>query len=104
VALADDAMAATDFAGSHRSKNMGCQILIGTDFGFQKVVWFLLGGHDTFWQSSLVVLGQPILPLQELSQISGLYADFYAAKAGEQEIHFVSKAGRGAKVFCGRAK
>src|SRR5271166_6045091 len=86
----DGARTAAATAALHRS------------FGLEKEVWFFLGGYNAFWQNSLVVLGQAILPLQEFSQVLGLDTDFDAAKAGEKQIHLIAKAGCSAKIFRAR--
>src|SRR5271166_1553636 len=83
----DGARTAAATAALHRS------------FGLEKEVWFFLGGYNAFWQNSLVVLGQAVFPLQKIGKVFGFDADFHTAKAGEQQIHFVAKAGGSAKVL-----
>ena len=50
-----------------------------------------------------VVLLHAVFPLEEFGDGLGLDADFHAAQAGQQQIHLIGQAGRGAEVAGGAA-
>src|SRR4029077_521781 len=68
---------------------------------FQKNVEFFFGGRQSFGEAAAVVFGHAVLPLEEVGDALGFDANFDAAQAGEQQMHFAAKAGGAAETLGG---
>ena len=62
-----------------------------------------MGGSDAGGPGAAVVLLHAVFPLEEVGDGLRLDANFYAAQAGQQQIHFVSQASRCTQVAGGTA-
>jgi len=62
-------------------------------------VCFAGGRSDSTWQEAAVVLRHAVFPLQEVRDGLWFDANFYAAKAGEQQVHLFHQADHSALIY-----